>query len=413
MGYLDLNLNLTSEQVALKEEVHKFAAEVMRPAADKLDKCASPADVIAKNSVLWDVLRQSRELGYHIRALPEELGGLALTPVEQNIISEEMGWGSAGLSICMGAGSMPYAFAAMFGSPELIEEFVIPFRDDKKAEHIGCWAITEPQHGGGDQLVIGSKRPNIPLIRHDTRARLDGDTWVINGQKAAWVSNGTIATHALLHASLDGTEDPRDAALFFVPLNLKGISKGKPLDKIGQRDLNQGEVYFDDVRLPKHHMLVSPEMHEYVTDVILSAANGGMATTFTGVARSAFEEALTYCKVRVASAKVLKEHQLAQKRLFDMFIKVESARALGRAVNGYNAQTMPPEPHYAMAAKIHNTQIAFEVANEAVQLLGGNGLSREYPVERIFRDARAALIEDGDNDTLTLGGSRYLLERYV
>lgn len=410
--FLDLHVDLNEDQRRLKEETHKFAAEVMRPAADKLDKCADPADVIAKDSALWDVIRQSRELGYHTRALPEELGGLTLTPIEGNIIGEEMGWGSAGLSIGMGASSMPYAFAAMFGTPELIEEFVIPFRDDTKAEYMGCWAITEPEHGGGDQMYIGSKREGIPLIRHNTRAKLDGDEWVISGQKAAWVSNGTIATHALLHTSVDGTDDERDAALFFIPLDMDGISKGKPLAKMGQRDLNQGEIYFDEVRIPKHYMLVGPEMHEMVIDMIVAGANGGMSTTFTGVARSAFEEALNYCKVRVAGAKVLTDHQLVQKRLFEMFTKVETARALARTVNNYNAHVMPPEPHYAIAAKVHNTQIAYEVACDAVQLLGGNGLSEEYPVERIFRDARAALIEDGDNDTLCLGGARYLLEKY-
>jgi len=410
--FLDLNPNLTSEQRSLKEQVHKFAAEVMRPAADKLDKMADPADVIAKDSLLWDVLRQSRELGYHTRGLPEELGGITLTPVEGNIIGEEMGWGSPGLSVCMGAGAMPFVFAAMFGGPELIEQYVIPFRDDTKAEYVGCWAITEPEHGGGDQMYIGSKRDGIPLIRANTRVKLDGDEWVINGQKAAWVSNGTIATHALLHVSVDATEDERDAAMIFVPLDKEGISRGKPLDKIGQRDLNQGEIYFDNVRVPMNHMLVNPMMYEMVLDVILAGANGGMATTFTGVARAAFEEAIEYCRVRVAGGKIISEHQLVQKRLFDMFTKVESARALARAVNNYNAQTMPPEPHYAVAAKVHNTEIAFEVASDAVQLFGGNGLSKEYPIERIFRDARAALIEDGDNDTLRLGGSRYLLEKY-
>jgi len=379
--FLDLNPNLTSEPTALREQMHKFAKEVMRPAADKLDKLADPADVIAKDSVLWDVIRQSRELGYHTRALPEELGGLNLSPIEQNIIGEEMGWGSAGLSVCMGAGSMPYAFAAMFGTPELIEEHVIPFRDD--------------------------------TIRLNTRAKLDGDEWVINGAKSAWVSNGTIATHALLHASIDGTDDDRDAGMFFVPLDKEGVTRGKPLDKIGQRDLNQGEVYFDNVRIPADYILVRPEMYEPVTDIIVAGANGGMSTTFTGVARSAFEIALDYCKVRVAGGKIIKEHQLVQKKLFDMFTRIESARALSRAVNGYNAQAMPPEPHYAIAAKVQNTETSFAVASDAVQLLGGAGLSKEYPVERIFRDARASLIEDGDNDTLRLGGARFLLERYT
>jgi alkylation response protein AidB-like acyl-CoA dehydrogenase len=313
----------------------------------------------------------------------------------------------------MGASSMPFVFAAMLGPPGLIEKHVIPFRDDTKAEYIGCWAITEPEHGGGDQVYIGSKREDIPLIRHGTRARLDGDEWVINGQKAAWVSNGTIATHALLHASLDGTEDERDAGMFFVPLNVEGVTRGKPLDKIGQRDLNQGEIYFDNVRVPADYMLVKPEMYEMVTDIIVATANGGMATTFTGVARSALEEALEYCRVRVAGAKIISKHQLVQKKLFDMFSRVESARSLARAVNAYNSQAMPPEPHYAIAAKVQNTETAFDIASDAVQLLGGCGLSKEYPVERIFRDARAALIEDGDNDTLRLAGARYLMERYT
>ena len=208
------------------------------------------------------------------------------------------------------------------------------------------------------------------------------------------------------------SDDDRDSGMFFVPLDCEGVSRGKPLDKIGQRDLNQGEIYFDNVRIPANHMLVGPEMYEMVMDMILAGANGGMATTFTGVARSAFEEALKYCKERVAGGKVISQHQLVQKRLFDMFTRVESARALTRAVNAYNAQAMPPEPHYAVAAKVQNTETAFAVASDAIQLLGGCGLSREYPVERIFRDARAALIEDGDNDTLRLGGARFLLERY-
>ncbi len=411
--FLDLKVDLTEDQLRLKEEVHKFAAEVMRPIGEKLDKMANPADVIAKGSALWDFLRQAQELGYHTMGLPEMLGGLELTPVENHIVAEEFGWGSSGLSVCLGAGAMPFGFAAMFGTPELIEEFVIPFRDDKKAQYVGCWAITEPEHGGGDQMYLGAKREGIPRMRYQTRAKLDGDEWVINGQKSAWVSNGTLATHAMLHASIDGTEDDRDCGIFFLPLNLKGISKGKPLDKIGQRDLNQGELYFDNVRIPRHYLLVTPEMYEAVVDLIISGANGGMAATFTGVARAAFEEALEYSKVRVAGGKVISQHQLVQAKLFNMFTKVESARALARAVNTYNHQTMPPEPHYAVAAKVHNTEVALDVACDAIQLLGGNGLSKEYRVEKIFRDARAALIEDGDNDTLRLGGARYLLERYV
>jgi alkylation response protein AidB-like acyl-CoA dehydrogenase len=113
--YVELNKNLTEEEVSLKDQVHRFAAEVFRPAAMELDTL-SPEEVIAPGSVLWDVFRKYRELGYHLRGMPEAFGGIALSPISQHIIGEELGWGAADLAISMGAGSMPYAFAARSGN---------------------------------------------------------------------------------------------------------------------------------------------------------------------------------------------------------------------------------------------------------------------------------------------------------
>ena len=411
--YLDLNVDLTDTEVALKEQTHRFAAEVMRPASLELDKLAGPEDVIAKDSVLWDVFRQYYQLGNHLAGFPEELGGATVSPLGSHVVGEEMGWGSADFAIGLGVAGMPYRaalfVAQMTGNQQLIDELVAPFTNDREAKYVGCWAITEPQHGS-DTLISVSPEYGASLSFLDTRAKVDGSDWIIDGAKSAWVSNGTIATHALVHMAVDGSNG---ACIAFVPLDLPGVSRGKPLNKLGQRALNQGEIYFDNVRIPGHYILMPPELYAFASELILALANGGMGPTFTGVARAGFEEALGYCRQRVQGGKLLCEHQLVQRKLFDMFIKVESARHLSRAVIAYNTAAQLPLSRYAVASKVYCTQVAFDVASDAVQLFGGMGLSKGTLVEKLFRDARAALIEDGANDALALAVCPQLIASYL
>jgi alkylation response protein AidB-like acyl-CoA dehydrogenase len=261
-------------------------------------------------------------------------------------------------------------------------------------------------------MMVGTPEFTDPRIQPQVRARRDGDQWIINGQKSAWVSNGTIATHALTFLCTDPARGFAGSGVAIIPLDLPGVSKGKPLDKLGQRALNQGEIFFDEVRIPRNHMMVEPESFEVIVDAILALANASMGATFTGLARAAFEEALAYTRVRVQGGKRLCEHQLIQAKLFEMFTKVEAARTLSRAAFLYNTQTLPPRTEYSIAAKIFCTQAAYEVASAAVQLHGGYGLSKEYVIEKLFRDARAALIEDGTNEVLGLHGGRLITARY-
>ncbi|MGQ9572810.1 MAG: acyl-CoA dehydrogenase family protein [Dehalococcoidia bacterium] len=410
--YLELNKELTPEQIALKNETHRFAAEVLRPASIELDKVADPEDVIKKGSPMWDVFKKSYELGHHIAGFPEELGGVSLGPLERHIIAEENGWASADFAIALGVSGFPFSFAAMSGNPDLIKNVLIPYTQDREGKYIGCWAITEPAHGS-DGLLIGAEQFRDPKLAFDVSAKLDGDEWVINGQKAAWVSNGTIATHALLFVCIDPSLGMAGSGVCVVPLDLPGVSRGKPLNKIGQRALNQGEIYFDDVRIPKDYMIVYPPAYPLIADQILAAANAGMGAIFTGVARAAFEEALTYCKERIQGGKPICEHQVVQMKLFDMFIKVETSRAISRAAMIYNATTIPPATHYSIVSKVYCTTAAFEVASEAIQLFGGMGLSKEMLIEKIFRDARASMIEDGCNEVLSLAATRHLIDKYT
>ena len=412
--YLDLNKELTPTQVALKEETHRFAAEVLRPASIELDKLADPEDVIKEGSALWDVLKKAYNQGFHIRGFDESMGGANLGPLDQHIVAEETGWGSADLAIALGCAPFPFTFAAgvcqLTGNQELMEEIVVPFTQDREAKYIGCWAITEPQHGS-DSLLIGTDQFSNPAVAYDLAARLDGDDWVLSGQKSSWVSNGTIATHALTFVALDRSAGQAGSGVAVVPLNLPGVSKGRPLNKLGQRALNQGEIFFDDVRIPRRYMLAEPALYPLAIDWILSGANAGMGACFTGVARAAFEEALAYAKQRVQGGKPIAEHQLIQYKLFDMFVKVEAARSLSRAAMLYNSEMMPPAIRYSIASKVFCTQAAFEVASDAVQIFGGYGLCKDLLVEKLFRDARASMIEDGCNEVLGLAAARQIIDQ--
>ena len=408
--YVDLNKELTAEEQSVKEETHKFAAEVLRPASIELDSL-SPEDVIAEGSIHWEVFRKAYQQGYHSSTLPEQLGGADLSTLSRHIHAEEMGWGSADFAIAIGVTAFPFTFAAMSGNQDLIKNVVVPFAEDREGKYIGCWAITEPHHGS-DSLLIGTEQFGDAKMAFECAARPDGDEWVINGQKAAWVSNGTIATHACTFLSIDSSKGMAGGGVAIIPLDLPGVSRGKPLNKLGQRALNQGEIFFDNVRIPKHYMVIQPTGYPFIIDNILAGANAGMSAIFTGVARAAFEEALAYCKQRVQGGKPIAEHQLVQKKLFDMFIKVESARSLSRAAMTYNAATNPPATQYSIAAKVYCTEAAFEVASDAIQLFGGYGLARDLPVEKLFRDARASMIEDGTNEVLSLAGARKLIDTY-
>jgi alkylation response protein AidB-like acyl-CoA dehydrogenase len=411
MAYLDLNKDLTDEQKTLKDEIHRFAAEVLRPASIELDKMADPADVIADGSPLWDVFRAAYKLGHHKAGLPEALGGSNLSPLARHIHGEELGWGSADFAITLGVAPFPFTFAAMSGNQDIMRDIVLPFVNDTEAKYIGCWAITEPEHGS-DTLMVGTENFENPTTACSLRARLDGDEWVVNGQKAAWVSNGTIATHALAFLGIDDARGQAGNGVAVLPLDLPGVTKGKPLDKLGQRALNQGEIFFDDVRVPKPYMLVQPEGYTFIIDSVLAGANAGMGTIFTGVARAAFEESLDYTRQRIQGGKPICEHQAVQMKLMDMFVTVEAARALSRAALIYNSETTPPATQYSIASKVFCTQAAFQVASDGLQLHGGYGLTKEMLIEKLFRDARASMIEDGTNEVLSLTGARKVIDSY-
>jgi len=406
MGYQELDLELSKELKAMYKEIASFARKVMRPAGIELDKLADPADVYAKGSVLWDVFKTYRELNLHALNIPKELGGLAgdTDPKASGVLYEEIGFGDAGLAISLGVSANPFRLAAMSPNPKL-QQLAKDFVNDTECSMIGCWAITEPMHGS-DWIMGCQPDFDDPKCGPELQTVLKGDEYILTGQKSAWVSNGTIATHATLHVNLDPSKGMQGNGLAVIPLDLPGVKQGKPLDKIGQRPLNQGELFFEEVKIPKSYMVVdNPEIMQGLVKTILIGANGGMGQLFVGLARAAYEEALNYAKQRVQGGVPIFEHKNIKLQLFDMFIKIEAARAYARRMAAYNVLNPPGSAPHAIASKVLSTRTAFEVASEAISIFGGNGLAREYPIEKMFRDARASMIEDGENNALSLLGA--------
>jgi len=409
MNYSDLDFNLTDEQKMIRDTVRKFGLEVIRPAGITLDELADPADVIAEGSVLWDVFKQFRELGFHKVSIPKTLGGLQedFDPLAGLLLAEELGYADGGLAISLSVANNTFRYASMSPDPEL-QDWARAFCEDTECKMIGCWAITEPDHGS-DWILASDPNFTDPRTAPSLKAVLKGDEYILTGQKSAWVSDGTIATHATVHVNLEPSKGMHGTGICVVPLDLPGISKGKPLNKMGQRPLNQGEIFFEEVKIPKKYMVVSDySISQPLMQAIMTGANTGMSIVFAGLAKAAFDEALRYSRERVQGGVPIFEHQNIKLKLMNMFTLVESARSLARRTSAFNVTNPPGSLPHAVIAKGLSTEASFRVASEAMQIFGGNGLSKEYCIEKIFRDARASMIEDGTNEALALSGAVFL-----
>lgn len=402
-----LDGDLTPEEQKIQETLRDFAINVMRPTGAQLDKLTAD-EAIAPGSPLWGYLEQFEGLGLG----PADLASLPQEQLKRtfSIVFEELGYGDCGLAVAAFVTKMAGSVALATGDAELIERF---------ANLRGCWIATQPDRGSdvvdieGLERVAGSSHGKANLS-----AKVVGDEVIVTGQSSAWVSCAPIAECALLYCAADygdgyvGKDGCINGAVMLLPFDLPGVSKGKPLEKLGQRALPQGEVFFDEVRIPLKYMVARSDGYGASMFSALTLGNMDMASIFTGVARAAFEHALDYAHVRKQGGGFLIEHQLVRWRLFEMWRRVEMARAISRRATAYNFSSPTPHLLASCTAKIGATQIAFDVASDALQMFGGNGLTKEYPLEKLLRDARASLVEDGENHVLALQGANWLSRIY-
>lgn len=416
MKFLDLD-ELSGEDTLLRNEVHRFAEETLRPASIQLDKMKLE-DRIKPDSPYHKVIRKMKELGYHKIHVPSDLGGIDFTPLQRYIIMEELGWGSLGFATAIGVDQIPFVLAALFGSKELYEELVVPWLNDVKGEYHGCWGVTEPEHGSDYLLYIRDSEVDS-FGRGNVIAEKDGDEWVINGHKSAWVSSAPVATHMGLHAQVKEGRNIAHGIFAIVPLNIDGVKRSRPYDMLGMRDDPQGEVFFDNVRIPDHYVIVGPTpFYSIFTDQLLCLTSVGMGAYSVGLARAAFEEALIYARQRVQGGKPIIEHKNIKLKLYEMFEKIETARYYVRKAMEYThrkilvERTYDASPRHARVAQIYPKKMAFEIANDALQIFGAYGLSKDFIIEKIFRDARVLLIEDGTIEILSFDAADDVINSY-
>jgi len=399
VGLTGFETPLGEEENAIQQTVHRFARDVLRPVGRQLDRMA-PEDVIAPGSPFWYALMESAKLGLDpqlIAQFPPE------TAVRiESLIGEELGWGDSGLAVSIGVATAPLMMAQASGNQELV---------DLCTNKMGCWINTQPDRGSDaailyrEEVGAGARQPVGNLT-----AKVGADEIVINGQSSAWISNGSVAQVALAYMAADygdGFHGSGERGSFtngiamILPLDLPGISRGKPLHKIGQRALPQGEIYFDNVRVPKRFAIALKDEYLGNLSSMWSYAGTHMCQVFVGAARAAFEQALAYCHERKQGGLPLIEHQMTQLRIGEMLRRLEMARAIARRSLAFARMSPQSHPYATAQAKVSVTEEAMKITHEAFQLFGANATTLEFPIEKLFRDVRSALIEDGENYILT------------
>ncbi|VVO66695.1 putative acyl-CoA dehydrogenase fadE25 [Pseudomonas fluorescens] len=397
VGMTGFDVGLTEEEQSIQHAMHRFAREVMRPLGQEIDRL--PAEqAYLPGSPFWDYHLEFQKLGFSPDAMTD-------LPADQaakleGLVVEEMAWGDAGLTVSSGAGAMPITLAKASGSQELI---------DLCEGKLGCWVATQPDRGSdGLTLYSEERHPGSKGNKGNLQAVFKGDEIIINGQSSAWVSNGAVAEVALMDIVADYGDGffDEDGSTYgcniVVPLDIKGVSRGKPLEKLGKRSLPQGEIYFDNVRIPRRFAVATRDDYELKHAYAWAQAGTAMSHIATGLSRAAFELALGYIHERKQGGALLAKHQLTQFRLGGMGTKVEAIRAMARHVAHYTKCSPRPHPYFTAAGKAFCCSELMNVVNEALQLFGGAGLTKEYPIEKLFRDARAMQIEDGENNILQM-----------
>ena len=405
VGLSGFDAALSEEELGLQQGMHRFARDVMRPIGRELDRMGADQAYLP-GTPFWTFHQEAMKLGFG----PEAMAGVepAVAARMEGMGIEEMAWGDAGLAVSAGAGGMPMVMAQMSGQSELIG-----LCENK----LGCWCATQPDRGSDGLILYPEERhPGSVANKGNLHATFSGDEIVLNGQSSAWVTNGPVAQVALVDTVADYGQGLYDAhgntygCNIILPLDLKGISRGKPLEKLGKRPQPQGEIYFDQVRVPRRFAIATRDDYDFKHAAAWAHAGTAMSHVATGLARSAFELALAYVHERKQGGELLANHQLTRFRLGVIGARVEAIRAMARHVAHYTRLSPRAHPYFTASGKAFCSSTMFSVVDESLQLFGGVGLTREFPMEKLLRDARAMQIEDGETNILYMHYG-YLLSR--
>jgi len=366
---------LTEEQREIQRTARDFARAEIAPHSDAWDR-AECYDV--------GIVSKLAELGFLGMLIPEEFDGLGLDTCTYLVALEEIAAVDASVAVLMSVhNSLPTQMILRYGNAEQKERFLKPMA---RGELLGAFALSEPEAGS-----------DAASLR--TQARLDGDHWVLNGTKA-WVTSGNHAGVILAMARTDSSNDRRGArgiGTFIVTPDLPGFHVGKKEAKLGLRASPTVQLHFENLRVPAENLLGDSNMGFVYAMQSLDNGRLGIAAQAVGIARSALEHATRYAAERRQFNRPIKEFQAIQFKLADMATRVTSSRALLYAAAAAKDRG-EPITQFSSMSKLLASETAMWVTTQAVQIFGGYGYVKEYPVERLFRDAKVTELYEGTSE---------------
>ncbi|MDE1819879.1 MAG: acyl-CoA dehydrogenase family protein [Euryarchaeota archaeon] len=383
---MPIGFELTAEQKELQALAAKFAKEEMAPRAAECDK---------KGLFPEDIYRRAWELGLMNLNVATEYGGSGLALLDQCIIAEELAAACGGMTTSILANCLALQPINLAGTPEQKERILKPFCADY---HLASFGLTEPS-GGSDAAAL------------KTRAEKKGDHYVLNGQKC-FITNAPQASLFTVFATLDPEKRDKGITAFIVPRDSPGLSIGKEEDKMGQRASSTATVIFEDVKVPEQNLLGKEGEGFRVGMMTLDSTRTPIGALACGIARAALDHAAKYSLERTSFGKPIAQHQAIAAKLANMAIELEASRLLT-----WRSAWLVDHGHRASLessiAKCFSSDAAMRICDEAIQVFGGYGYMKDYPVEKYLRDAKLCQIYEGANEIQRQVIAREFLRRFA
>ena len=379
-----ISFELSDEQRAIQKVAHEFTEKEIRPIAAEYDE---------EEKYPEHFIETAFKAGLTYLYVPEEYGGQGMDFLTACIVGEEIAWGCCGFATILGANNLGTTPLLVAGTEGQKQKY---FTDLTSRPSLAAMALTEPEAGSD---AAGVK----------TTAVRDGDGFVLNGTKC-FISNGGIANLTTVFASTDPTQGVRGLSCFLVPGDNPGISGGKKERKMGVRASLTSEVILSECRVPAEDLLGEEGKGFKIAMITLDKARVSVACNSVGIARAALEAAVEYAKQRVQFGKPIAENQAVQFMLADMAMEIEAGRLMYMKAGWMETQKLPFS-NEAAYAKTFCSDMAMRVTTDVVQVFGGYGYMRDYPVEKYMRDAKINQIWDGTNQIQRIVMARALLGR--
>jgi alkylation response protein AidB-like acyl-CoA dehydrogenase len=380
-----MNFDLSEEQVLWRDTVHDFVAKEVKPKAKEVDETSQ---------FNWDATRKMGPLGLLGLNVPEEFGGAGVDAVSAAIAIEQLGWGCGSTALAIAAhNGLGCAPIALFGSADLKQRF-LPNAASGKGK-LAALALTEP--GAGSDLKGGVQ----------TYAEMHDNEWVITGSKM-WCTNASIADFIVTLVRTESGTGSNSLSLIVVPTDASGLSIGPAEKKMGLHGSPTHAVTYESVRVPEENLVGERGKGLQYTLATLDGGRIGIGALSIGLAQAAYEEAMRYARERHTFGEPIANHQAIQWMLADIETNIDAARLMVYKAAFTKAQGRPFTKQ-AAKAKLFATEVAEKVCRDAIQIHGGYGYSSDFPVERIYRDARLMTIGEGTSEIQRIVIAREIL----